>query len=145
VERLPVSGLGASFGPSWGPSFARSSDAPADTTPDAFTFPTQFGVATSTERTSVSVEITGIDAPVECTVANGEISINGDAFTAGPVNVTEGDNIRLRHTSSGSAATAVTTTATINGVIGQFTSVTAGAGGGSGGGAVVVNFRRRRR
>ena len=138
-----MSGLGAGFGASWGPSFARSTDAPDDTTPDAFNFTTQFGVATSTERTSNTVEIEGIDAPVECTVTNGTLSLNGGAFSADPVNVIAGDTIALRHTSSADPSTAVTTIATINGVTGQFTSVTAGTGGGAGGGGVVVEFRRR--
>jgi hypothetical protein len=103
-----------------------------DTTPDQFTFTDQVGVDLSATITSNAITITGIDAPVTCSVSGGTQSLNGAAFTALDVTVNNGDQIRVRHTSSGSNTTATNTTLTINGVSDIFTSTTkaaAGAGG----------------
>lgn len=105
----------------------------SDTTPDQFTFVDQVGVDLSATITSNSVTITGIDASVTSAVAGGTQSLNGAAFTALDVTVNNGDQIRVRHTSSGSNDTATNTTLTIGGVSDIFTSTTraAAAGGGS--------------
>lgn len=106
-------------------------DAPPgdDTTPDDFFFTDQFNVPTASVRTSNGLTIQGIDAVADITVSGGEYSINGAAFTADPGTVVNGDIVRARHTSSGSASTTVDTVITIGGVSDTFSSTTAGAGG----------------
>lgn len=99
-----------------------------DTTPAAFTFVDQTGVATSSEITSAPVAITGIDAAATVTVAGGTYSVGCTATyvsTAGTI----GNNQTLcaRHTSSAAAATATHTTVTVGGVSDTFTSTTADA------------------
>lgn len=104
----------------------------SDTTPDAFPFTPQFGVATTTSRNSNTVGITGIDAPSPYTVsgdASAKVSINGGAFTASAGNINPADTVAMQVTSSGVAGTTVTGTLTIGGVSQNFDVTTAGAGG----------------
>lgn len=101
--------------------------APADTTPDQFSFTDQSGVALSSTITSAAVTIAGIDAAAAITVAGGTYDINASGTfvsTAGTVN--NGDTVRARHTSSGSYLTATNTVITIGGVSDTFTSITEG-------------------
>lgn len=122
--------------------------APADTTPDAFTFTDQSGVNTSTTITSAPVTITGIDAAATITITGGTYDINGSgSFTSSAGTVNNGDTVRARHTSSANYNTATDTTVTVGGVSDTFTSTTRAqpAGGGSGthrpriGGIMVFN------
>ena len=115
-----------------------------DTTPDQFTFADRFNVATSAEITSAPVTIAGIDAASAITVTGGTYSINGGAFTADPGTVVNGDSVRARHTSSGSASTATNTAVTIGGVSDTFTSTTAGAANPSETGIISIISRRNR-
>lgn len=119
-----------------------------DTTPDAFdTFTDQFNVPTTTVRTSNSVTPAGYDTAATISVSGGdsEYSIDGAAFTNAGGTISPGSSVRVRHTSSGSASTTVTTTLTIGGVAATFESTTAGAGGTASLAPVVsINDRRRR-
>jgi hypothetical protein len=108
-----------------GPDEAPPAD---DTTPDAFSFTAQTGVAASSVRTSESVTITGINVATPISVAGGEYSISGGAFTSLPGTVNNNDTIRLRHTASPDPETQVDTVANIGGVTGTFSSTTAGLG-----------------
>lgn len=99
----------------------------ADTTPDAFTFTAQTGVALSTMATSNSVTISGIDAPASISIANGEYSINGGGFTTSSGTITNGQSVVVRRTSSGSGSTTVTAVLTVGGVNGTFSVTTVGA------------------
>ena len=104
----------------------------SDTTPDQFSFTDQFSVDLSATITSNTVTITGIDASTTSAVSGGTQSLNGAAFTALDVTVVNGDEIRVRHTSSALELTATNTTLTIGGVSDTFTSTTkATAAGGS--------------
>lgn len=91
---------------------------PADTTPNAFDFtPNVTGAALSTLTTASNITIAGINAstPVSVTGAGAEISINGGAWgTSG--NITAGQTLGLRLTSSATPATAITATVTVGGV-----------------------------
>lgn len=96
-----------------------------DTTPDAFSFTDQSGVALSSTITSAAITVTGIDAAADITVTGGTYDINGSGTfvsTAGTVN--NGDTVRARHTSSASYLTATNTVITIGGVSDTFTSQT---------------------
>jgi alpha-tubulin suppressor-like RCC1 family protein len=97
-----------------------------DTTPDAFSFTSQANVAVNATVTSNAVTITGTNASAPVTVSNGQYSIgcNG-TFTAVAGNIDPGQSVCVQHTTSGSVITSVTTTLTVGGVAGTFTSTTA--------------------
>jgi uncharacterized repeat protein (TIGR01451 family) len=84
-------------------------------------------VLRSTVQTSAPITVQGINAPTAITVSGGTYSINGGSFTASAGNVSLGDQVRARHTSSASFSTAVGTTVTIGGEFDTFTSTTEAA------------------
>jgi hypothetical protein len=96
-------------------------------TPNQLYFDTRFKAELSTQYVSSVAVITGLSAPAESVVANGEQSVNGSAFTSGTVNVDTGDELRLRRDSSADPATPAAVTATIGSVVGSFVIVTAAA------------------
>lgn len=101
------------------------SSGPVTSGPSAFTFTDQTAVEHSTVCTSAIIYITGITGTLSATVtAGGTISVNGGAFTAGPTNITNGQSLQVRLTSSASDSTAVSKTVTINGVSDIFTATT---------------------
>jgi hypothetical protein len=91
---------------------------PADTTPDAFDFtPNVTNAALSTLTTASAVTINGINTttPVSVTGAGAQISINGGAWaTSG--NITNGQTLAVRLTSSAAFGTAITATVNVGGV-----------------------------
>lgn len=95
-----------------------------DTTPDAFSFAAQTGVERSTTMTSESITVSGINAATPISVSGGQYSINGGAFTSTAGTVTNGQTVRVQHTSSDAYQTQVNTTLTIGGVNGIFSSTT---------------------
>ena len=101
-----------------------TTQAASDTTPDAFSFADQFSVALSTLVTSAPITVAGINAAAPISVTGGEYSINGGAFTSAAGTVTNGQQVRVRHTSSGANSASVNTTLTIGGVSDTFTSTT---------------------
>jgi uncharacterized protein (DUF1330 family) len=96
----------------------------ADTTPDAFTFTDQTGVALSTVIESAAITVSWINTAAAISVAGGEYSINGGAWTSTAGTVTSGQTVKVRHTSSAANSTATNTVLTIGGVIDTFTSTT---------------------
>ncbi|MBN8280087.1 MAG: hypothetical protein J0M16_05735 [Gammaproteobacteria bacterium] len=103
----------------------------ADTTPDQFTFTDQENVDRDTVITSAPVTIAGINAAAAISVANGEYSIDGGAFTSTAGTVTNGQEVAVRHTSSANSGSVVTTTLTVGGVSDAFSSSTPRSGGSS--------------
>ena len=100
-----------------------------DTTPDPFTFTDVTGVALSTLIVSNTVTITGINAASPISVTGGEYSIGcSGTFTAVAGTITNSQTVCVRHTSSGTPATATNTTLTVGGVSDTFTSTTAPLG-----------------
>lgn len=83
---------------------------PPDSTPDAFTLTNVTDAALSTQYTSNSVVITGINTSATVSITDGEYSINGGAFTSATGSVSNNDNIVVRITSSSGSNTAVTAT-----------------------------------
>jgi hypothetical protein len=104
-----------------------STTVPPDSTPDPFAFTDVVNVALSTLQTSNTVTITGINTDAAISVTGGEYSINGGAFTAAAGTVVDGDDVAVRHTSSGSFSTAVNTVLTVGGVSDTYTSTTLAA------------------
>ena len=95
------------------------------TVPAAFSFTAQTSVPLSSLRTSNSVAITGLEASAPISVANGEYSVGCTATFASTISaISPGQSVCVRHTSAASSATTVTTTLTIGGVAGIFTSTT---------------------
>jgi hypothetical protein len=100
-----------------------------DTTPNPFNFTGLTNVALNTLVASNPITVTGINAPSPIGIAGGEFQINGGAWLklarakVGET-VKNGDVVTVRHTSSVSNSTTVTTTLTIGGVSGSFSSTT---------------------
>lgn len=100
-------------------------EAADDTTPDAFSFVDQSGVALSSTVTSAAITVSGIDAAAAISVTGGEYDINeSGTFTSDPGTVNNGDTVRAQHTSSASYSTPTNTVITIGGVPDTFTSIT---------------------
>jgi LmbE family N-acetylglucosaminyl deacetylase len=97
----------------------------ADTTPNAFSFPSQTGVTPGALVTSTSDRISGINTAAPISVVNGQYRINNGAWTATPGTVSNNQNVQVRHTASASRGTSTTTTLTVGGVTATFTSTTA--------------------
>lgn len=88
-----------------------SSSAPADITPNLFSFDAQTDVTFATLIESNSVTISGIDEPVSISITGGEYSIDGAGFTPEEGMIESGQSVRLRMTSASTFGT--TTTATL--------------------------------
>jgi len=101
-----------------------------------YTFTPQTGVAPTTLIISNSITFAGWEAQFDITVSGGEFDINGLGFRTTALRATNGQTMRLRHT-SGAVSTSVTTTVTATGVAGSlsqgivysttFTTASAGA------------------
>jgi hypothetical protein len=101
--------------------------APADTTPDAYTFTAQANAARSTVTTSNAITVAGIDSAAAISISGGEYEINtSGTWVSGAGTVNNGNTVKVRLTSSASYSSAATATLTIGGVDGAFT-VTTGA------------------
>jgi hypothetical protein len=108
----------------------------SDTTPDAFSFTDQTGVALNTTITSGPVQITGIDATTSWTASGGTACVGSNTTNCGCADgsfaasgtLTNNQYICARHTSSSANSTAVNTTVTVGGVSDTFTSTTLSSG-----------------
>lgn len=114
----------------------------ADVTPDAFGFASVLNVPRGSVQTSAPVTITGIDSPAPMYVVDGFYSIGcAGPYVASPGVISNGQSICVRHTASALPSTVTTTTLTVGGVSGSFSSATLGVRrtdfGGSGRSAVV--------
>lgn len=103
----------------------------SDDVPNAFTFASQTGVATSAVVTSDSVTPSGYDRAATISISGGEYSVNGAPFTADAGYITPGDSVRVRVTAASSANSSNTATLEINGVTATFTVTTTKSGGGA--------------
>jgi hypothetical protein len=99
-----------------------------DATPDAFSFAPVSAVTTGSTVTSAAATISGITTAAAVTVLGGSYSIGcTGTFVTTPGTISNNQTVCLRHTASGQPASSVTTTLTIGGITGTFTSTTAGA------------------
>lgn len=101
-------------------TFSSTTEA-ADTTPDAFGFSAQQNVQPFSMRTSSVVTMTGINSAAPISVSGGQYSIDYGSFTTTPGTVTAGQSVRVFHT-AGDYGSSTTTTLTVGGVSGSFTS-----------------------
>lgn len=111
--------------PGWGTA-ATQTVSSVDVTPDAFTFTDITDQEVSTQVTSNSITVLGVDSGnnIPISITGGDYSVNSGAFTSTAGNVQLNDTVRVRHTTSSSYGTAVNTTLTIGGVNDTFTSTT---------------------
>ncbi|CAA0103409.1 Uncharacterised protein [BD1-7 clade bacterium] len=118
TSTLTIGGVSADFS---------STTENADTYPNTFTLQPS-GQATPAPlnevQTSQTVTISGINTAAPVTVTDGEYSINGGAYTSAPGSVNPTDTITVRHTSSGTGSTTVTSTLDVGGQSATFTSTT---------------------
>jgi uncharacterized delta-60 repeat protein len=91
-----------------------SSQTAGDITPDAFSFVDQTGVARSTVITSAPVTLTGFTSPASIAVTGGTYSIGcTGTYTSATGTVAPDSQVCVRHTSSASGGTVVSTTLTV--------------------------------
>ncbi len=105
-------------------SVALTTLAAPDTTPDAFSFTDLTNQVLSTQVESNTITVAGINAATAITITGGEYQINGGGWTSAAGTVTNGQTVKVRHTTSASNGTATDTTLTIGGVSDTFTSTT---------------------
>jgi hypothetical protein len=102
---------------------------PLDETPDAFSFFDVVGAAFGSTQTSNTISVTGMSAGASVAAilsgdASSELQKNGGSWIPGPIAVTNGDTLAVRHT----ATILTSTTLTVGGVSDTFTSTTVGSG-----------------
>ena len=95
-----------------------------DTTPDAFGFTVQTGVALSTTVTSNPITVSGINAAAPISVSGGTYHVNGGGYTGAAGTVNNGDTVSVRLTSASSTSTQTCATLTIGGVNGALCATT---------------------
>jgi uncharacterized delta-60 repeat protein len=97
-----------------------------DTTPDAFSFGAASNAALAIVVSAQTI-IFGVSDPTPVSVTGGEYSVGCTATWNGPADadvIRNAESVCVRHTSSSSSTTAVSTTLTIGGVAATFTSTT---------------------
>lgn len=106
-----------------------------DAEPNPFSFAAQTDLEPSTAATSDAVTMSGLEVESHVSVILGEYSIgcNG-TFTDNPGTIADGETVCVRQTTAGNFSTSKTTTLTIGGMAGTFTTTTRARTGGDGGG-----------
>lgn len=95
-----------------------------DDVPDQFTFNDESNVERSTVMTSNAVTISGITVSVNIGVSGGTYSLNGAPFTALQGVAVNGDQVRVRHSSSALYSTPTNTVLTVGTVSDTYTTTT---------------------
>ena len=96
-----------------------------DSDPDSFSFSAANDQLTNVQVTSSVITVSGIDTEVDVSISGGDYSVNGGAFTSVAGNVTDGDSVRVRGTSSTEFSASVDVTLTIGDESATFTITTA--------------------
>ena len=95
-----------------------------DTTPSAFSFNNQTGVALNSVITSNSITVSGINSATGISISGGSYSINGGSYTSAAASVNEGDTVQLKITSSASENTSTSATLVIGGKTASYSVTT---------------------
>jgi hypothetical protein len=122
-----ATGATLSIGGTAGTFTVMTQAATTDTTPNAFGFVAQSGIAPNTAVTSNTITPAGYDAAAAISVSGGSYSIDGGAFVTGPGTLSPGQSVALRVTASAAFSTATSATLTIGGTAGTFTVTTQAA------------------
>ena len=96
----------------------------SDTTPDAFSFVDQAGIPLNTLTESANITVSGINTTASITISAGEYSIDNGAFTSAAGTVSNGQTVKVRHTSSASNSTTTNTVLDIGGINDTFSTTT---------------------
>ncbi|REK60289.1 MAG: hypothetical protein DWQ49_06380, partial [Bacteroidetes bacterium] len=98
----------------------------SDNAPNAFTFTDVTDVDKSSTQTSNQITVAGLGSGISTnvSVSNGTYSKNGGSYTSSAGTAVNGDTFRVRHTSSSSFGTTVSTTLNIGGVTDTYSSTT---------------------
>ncbi len=99
-------------------------DSAVEGIPNPFDIANKSNVALSTLIESDGVTITGLTTASPISVIDGEYSINGGTYTAIAGTISNGQTVKVRHTSSATNGTPTTTTLTIGGISDTFTATT---------------------
>ena len=101
----------------------------ASTPPEAsIVFTPVLSAMPGTTATSNTVQMTGIGAGTPISIAGGEYSINGSAYTGEPATVKNGDYVTVQVTASANYCTTTNATIIIGGVASQFSVTTPASG-----------------
>ncbi len=98
-------------------------------TPAPLVFLNRTGAAVNSVVAAAEIHVSGICSSTPISVAAGEYSVDGGAYTSQPGTVSNGSNVKLRLVSSASPATAASATLTIGDTSGTFTVTTQGPRG----------------
>jgi FG-GAP-like repeat len=97
----------------------------ADTTPNAFSFTPLVNQRLSQVRDSAAATISGINAATSVSITGGSYSVGcTGTFITGASTITNGQTLCLRHTTAALAGVTTTTTVTVGGVQGTFSTTT---------------------
>jgi hypothetical protein len=107
-----------------GGSSSGGGNPPPDTIPNGFTFTSQADTALAASVVSNEVTIAGITAAAAISIAGGEYSVDGGAFTSAAGTVTNNQRIRVRVTTPAQFSSGATATLTVGGVSAPFTATT---------------------
>jgi sugar lactone lactonase YvrE len=97
---------------------------PPDSEPDAFTIQPVPDAPRGTAVVSQAVQVRGINTPATVSIAGGEYSVSGGAFTSSASTVANAQSIVVRATAASSPGGEVQATLTIGGVVASFTVTT---------------------
>ncbi len=104
---------------------SRDSSVTADITPQDFTIANQTGTALNSQIISDTITLSGLTIPTLITILNGEYSLdNGTTWKSTKSLVSNGQTVKVRHTTANSLSGTTTTTLKIGGVTKTFGSTT---------------------
>jgi hypothetical protein len=106
-------------------SFTVTTAAQVINTPEPFTFIPVTGAMPSSLVVSNEIVVRGVTVAIPASIANGEYSVNGGAFTAIAGSVRANDRIRVRIVASATPGGSASTTLLLGGLAGTFTVTTA--------------------
>ncbi|MFV1985418.1 MAG: hypothetical protein ACC657_17855, partial [Thiohalomonadales bacterium] len=95
-----------------------------DRTPNEFFFAEELNASLSQVYVSNSIVVDGIDTATTISIIGGDYAIDGAAFTNANGNITNGQSIQVRQTSSNSTSSKTDVTLTIGGVNGIYSVTT---------------------
>ena len=95
-----------------------------DSTPDAFSFSALVDQPRATQVQSNAVTISGMTIAADISVANGEYKVDSGNWRSDASQISNGQSVMVRHTTSSNYASDTVTTLSIGGVSAQFRSTT---------------------
>ena len=91
-----------------------------DTSPDAFSFTAQTGVALGATATSNTITVAGINSASPISISGGSYKIGSGSYVTNSATVVNGDTVTVQQSASASPGTLTTATLTIGGISAAF-------------------------